>query len=168
MIAAPVRASQLHQLERLRQLARAWQVRPAAEIAPLVAMRIERDVLARWYDVVDDLRLVVLANAPEVSDRIVLRPDLAIDRQVAVDDLLHPRFDLREVLRRERLLPREVVVEPILDHRSDRHLRAGKQLLYCLRHNVAGVVAQKLQRLLRVDVQQFELHIARQRPLHVE
>ena len=157
MIAAPVGAGQLHQLERLRQLARRRQVRPAAEVAPLVAVRIERDRLARRDDVVDDLRLVVLADRLEVRDRVVLRPDLAIDRQIAVDDLLHLRFDLREVVRRERLLAREVVVEPVLDHRPDRHLRAGEQLLHRLRHHVRRIVAQQLQPVLRVDVQQLEL-----------
>jgi hypothetical protein len=44
MIAAPVGAGQLHQLERLaRKLARGRQVRPAAEIAPLVAWRVDGD-----------------------------------------------------------------------------------------------------------------------------
>ncbi len=167
MIAAPVGSGQLHQLERLRQLARGGQVRAAAEVAPLVAMRIERDGLAGRNDIVDDLRFVILADLPEVRDGVVLAPDFAIDGEVAIHDLLHLRFDLREVLRRERLLAREVVIEPVLDRRPDRHLRAGEKFLHGLCEDVGGIVADEVERFLRVDIQQLQRHVAVERAFHV-
>jgi hypothetical protein len=92
-----VSARQLHQLERLGELARRRQVRTPAQVAPLAAMAVERDRLAGRDDVVDDLRLVRLANRLEVLDRFFLLPHLTIDRQVAVHDLAHLGFDLLEV-----------------------------------------------------------------------
>ena len=121
------------------------QVRTAAEILPLIALAIDRDRLARRDDVVDDLRLVRLADRLEVRDRRFAVPHFALDRQIGVDDLLHALFDLLEIVRRERLVAREVVVEAVLDRRADRHLRAGKQFLHRLRQHVRRVVAQHFE-----------------------
>ena len=65
---------------------------------------------------------------------------------VAPDDLAHLRFDLRQVLGGERLVAEEVVVEAVLDHRPDGHLRARIEVLHRLRHDVRGVVADERQR----------------------
>ena len=54
---------------------------------------------------------------------------------VAVDDLLHLRLDLRQVVQAERRLAREVVIEAVVDGRADRDLRAGEQLLHRLREH---------------------------------
>ena len=59
----------------------------------------------------------------------------------------HLRLDRREVLGRERPLVREIVVEAVLDHRADRHLRVGKQLLHRVGEQVRGRVAQDLEAL---------------------
>ena len=66
-------------------------------------------------------------------------------RQVLLRDLGHALLDRRQVLRRERTLVREVVVEAVLDHRADRHLRVGEQLLHRVGQQVRRGVAQDLE-----------------------
>ena len=50
-----------------------------------------------------------------------------------------------EILGRERALVGEVVVEAVLDHRADGHLRLREQLLHRLRQQVRGGVADDLE-----------------------
>jgi hypothetical protein len=123
----------------------------------------------RWSprDALDDLGLVGLADGLEVGDGLVAFPDLARDRLVPVDDLLHPGFDGGQIVEAERLSAGEVVVETVLDGRTDRHLRAGEQLLHRLGHDVAGVVAQGLQRLASIARQDLEMAAAGQWAVHV-
>ncbi len=144
-IAAPVGARDLHELE-CAQLRRIRHVRAAAQIDP-VALPVQRDLLARRDDVVDDLRLVDLALVLEESDRVVLRHDAALDRQRLGDDLVHLGLDLREVVGRERRLAREVVVETVVDDGTDRDLRVGEQPLRRLREQVRSRMTQDVERL---------------------
>ena len=145
-IAAPVRTGKLHQLVGFGELAGRRQVRAATHVEP-VALPVDRQFLAGRDDVVDDLDLVVLAHGGESLFRRLALPYLALDRQVAFDDLVHALFDGNEVFRGERRLAREIVVEAVLDRRADGHLRARIQLLHRLRHDVRGVVADEVERL---------------------
>jgi len=120
-IAAPVGARDLHQLERVADLARRGHVRPAAEIEP-IALGIELQVLVGG-DRVDQLDLERLAFLLEQAFRLVAAHDGFGERPVARDDLAHALLDRREILGRERLVAEEVVIEAVLDHRPDRHLR---------------------------------------------
>ena len=120
-------------------------MRPAAEVVP-VAVIIDRDLFAR-RQVADQLGLVGLADLLEMPDRLVARPHLAPGRQVPRHDLAHLRFDLRQIVGRERRVAREVVIEAVLDRRADGDLGAGKQLLHRHREQMRGVVADQLQRL---------------------
>ena len=54
-------------------------------------------------------------------------------------------LDRREVLGRERPLVREIVVEAVLDHRADRHLRVGEQLLHRIGEQVRGRMADDVE-----------------------
>ena len=56
------------------------------------------------------------------------------------------RFDRRKILRRERRIAGEVVIEAVLDRRSDRHLRAGVERLHRFGQNVGGIVPDHLPR----------------------
>jgi hypothetical protein len=78
---------------------------------------------------------------------LIALPDAPLDRQVAVDDFAHPLLDLREILGGERLFPREIVVEAVLDRRAEGDLGAGEQLLHRLREHMRGVVPDQLQRV---------------------
>ena len=60
-------------------------------------------------------------------------------------ELRHALLDRREILGRERALVREVVVEAVLDHRADRDLRVGKQLLHRVREQVRRRMADDVE-----------------------
>ena len=145
VIAAPIRAGHLHQLERRTDIGGGAHVRSAAQIEP-VALAIQRDGLVA-RQVLDDLRLVFLALVLEEPDRLVAVDHLADEFFPARDDLAHLRLDRSEILRRERLVAGEVVIEPVSDRRPDGHLRAGIQLLHRLGQHMRRVVADQLQRL---------------------
>ena len=132
-VAAPVGARDLHQLERA-ELARAGHVRTAAQVEP-VALPVQADVFVRG-DARDDLGLVVLAELLERLDRRVARHQPALDLEVGLGELVHLRFELREVFRREGPAEGEVVVEAVLDHGTDGDLRFGVDSLHGLRQQV--------------------------------
>ncbi len=158
-VAAPVGAGQLHQLERARELARGRQVRAAADVEP-VALAINRKLLAGRNHIVDDLHLVGLAQRGERALGVLALPHLALDRQVALDDLVHALLDLFQVFRRKGDFAREIVIETVLDRRADRHLRARIQFLHRLRHHMRGVVAQQFQRVLVLAGDDRQIRIA--------
>ena len=146
-IPAPVGAGELHQLEALTQRTRARQVRPATDVEP-VTLAIDGDFLTLRDDVVDDLDLVMLAEPAEDRLGLLAVQHFALDGQVALDDLAHARLDLFEVNRCKSLAACKVVIKAVLDGRPDGDLGPRKKLLHRLGHDVGGVVAQKLQRLV--------------------
>ena len=121
-------------------------MRAAAEVEPF-ALRIDLDLVA-FGDGVDQLELEGLALVGEQLLRCRAVHHLAGERRVARDDLAHLGLDDRQIFRRERLVAGEVVIEAVLDHRADGHLRAGVKLLHGFRHDMSGVVADQRQRLL--------------------
>ncbi len=141
-IAAPVGAGQLGELEDL-ELARGRHVRPAAQVDES-ALAVERDVLV-GRDRGDDLGLVVLADRLEELDRLVAWHELARNRLVFFGELGHALLDRREIFRRKRPLVGKIVVEAVLDHRADRHLRVGEELLDRVGEQVRRRVAQDLE-----------------------
>jgi hypothetical protein len=126
VVAAPVGAGHLHQLE-VPQLAGAGHVRAAAQVLE-AAFGVQRHVLA-GRDAADDLGLVVLADALEVRHGLVARQHAPRDRFVLGGQLRHALLDGHQVLGREGALVREVVEEAVLDHRADGHLRLGNSSL---------------------------------------
>ena len=93
----------------------------------------------------DDLGLVGLAHRAEMGDRLVARQDATRDLLVAPGQLGHLRLDRREVLGREGPLVGEVVVEAVLDHRPDRHLGVGEELLDRVGEQVRRRVADQVE-----------------------
>ena len=57
-----------------------------------------------------------------------------------LEDRLHPLLDVGDVLRRERTLDVEVVVEAVGDRRPDPELGVREEVLHGLRHDVSGRV----------------------------
>ncbi len=119
-------------------------MRAAAKIEP-VALIIDLQVLT-FGNGIDQLDLVVFALCGKHFLGLLARPDFAGKRLVALNDLLHPLFDLRQIFRRKRFVLGKVVIEAVLDDRADRHLRAGPQLLHGLGHDVGGIVTYEFQR----------------------
>ena len=166
LIASPIGAGQLGELERLAHMPRRGQVRPPAQVLPR-SLAIDRDRLVAG-NVADDLRLVFLADPLEMGDGLAAIPHLAGDRLVAIDDLAHPRLDLAQVVQGKRFGAGEVVIEPVLDVGADSHLRVGEQLLHRLRQHVRGVVADDLQGLGAIAGDDLQRAAAFQRPLQVD
>jgi hypothetical protein len=86
VVAAPVGAGHLHQLE-VPELARAGHVRAAAQVLE-AAFAVQAHVLV-GRDAGDDLGLVVLAQALEVGHRLVARQHAAHHRLVLGGQLAH-------------------------------------------------------------------------------
>src|ERR1051326_3624660 len=163
LVAAPVRAGDVRQLERA-EAAGGGDVRAAAEIEPLALAGEREGPVAR--DALDDLDLDLLADVAEDAHGLVARPLLAADRQIALDDLGHLLLDAAEVVVAERAVGGEVVVEAVLDHWADRHLRPRKQLLHRHRHQVRGGMADRVEPGLRL--RRDDLHFRAVRHLRVD
>ncbi len=144
LVAAPVRAGHLHELEGIADLARRGHVRAAAEVEPF-ALAIDFQVLALG-DRVHELDLEMLALGAKHVFGLVAAPKLLGEGFVPRDDLAHLGFDGRKILGRERLVAGEVVVKAVLDHRADGDLRAGEELLHRLGEHMRAIVADQLQR----------------------
>ena len=119
-------------------------MRAAAEVGP-VALVVELDLLV-GRNGVDQLDLERLALPLEEALGRVAAHRRLHERPVARDDLAHALLDRREILGGERDRTEEVVIETVLDHRADRHLRVGPQRLHRLGEHVGGVVADELER----------------------
>ncbi len=141
-VPAPIRPRHLRQLEGL-ELPGRGHVRPAAQVDP-VPLAVEADLILLG-NTRDDLGLVHLAQALEELDSLIARHHPARDFLVCLRQLLHLRLDGGEVFHGEGTLIGEVVVEAILDHRPDRHLRIRKELLHRLREQMRGGVANDLE-----------------------
>ncbi|MDF9793714.1 hypothetical protein M2440_004415 [Methylorubrum extorquens] len=164
-IAPPIGARDLHQLEGRADLAGRGHVRAAAEVEPL-ALAVDLQILAR-RNRIDQLDLVALALLGEERFDVVTLPDFLREGRVARNDLAHLRFDLREVLRRERLVLGEVVVEAVLDDGADRHLRAGPERLHGFRQHVRAVVADQFERPRIVARDELDRGVARDRVVEI-
>src|SRR5260370_17930516 len=95
-------------------------MRPAAEIEP-VALLVDLDGLV-GRDRVDQFDLEHLAIVAKYLLGLLARPDFLRKRFVAGDDLAHLLFDSGKILRRERLVAAEIVIEAGLAHPTDGHL----------------------------------------------
>ena len=143
VVAAPVGACDLQQLEGGAEHARRGQVRAAAEVVEL-SLAIDTQRLACRQSG-NDFTLVPFAPGFEVADRVVALPHFTLDHFVPRDDLLHAFLDLHEVLRRERGFTLEVVVEPVLDRGADRDLGLGIKFLDGLGQDMRRVMPQQLK-----------------------
>ncbi len=142
LVAAPVRAGEPRQLERLDRL-RVLQMRAAAEVGE-VALRVERDVALGGVDQLDLVRLVLgLEAGPRVVARDRLARPLAPLGDLAPDLLL----DAREIGVADRLRELEVVVEAVLDRRADRDLHAGVEPPHSLGQEMGRRVPQDGERV---------------------
>jgi len=148
--------------------ARRRRVRSEAEVHP-VAVRVQSQRLRPLAeDVLDDLLLERLAQPVEELQRLLARDLLAHEGKVLLDLLVGGLLDLFQVLRREGLLPEEVVIEAVLGARADGDLRPGKEPLHHARHHVGGVVADEVQPLALLAGDHRELAAVAQRPGEIE
>jgi len=111
-------------------------VRAAAQVDP-IGLAVKADLLVGG-NAGDDLGFVDLALVAEELHGLVAGHDPPRDLVVGLRQLAHPLFDRDQIVRRERALVGEIVVEAVFDHRADRHLRVRIQLLHGLRQQVRG------------------------------
>src|SRR6516225_3042980 len=142
LVAAPIGARHIHQLERLSEMTGRGQMRAGTQIDK-AALPVDADLLVLWY-LGDVLGLVALADLAEISDRGFPVPDLTGDRFVAAHDLAHPRLDLFKILRCKGLAAGEIVMKTGLRSRAEGDLGLRVQLLDCFSHDMRSVVAQNL------------------------
>ncbi len=163
-IAQPVGPRHMRQLERIRRnLPRVLQMRPPAQVLP-VAMPVHPQILI-FRDPVDQLQLEGFAPAPVILHCTGPLPHFRPHRIARVDDLFHPRFDLAQILGRERLLPVEVVEPAVIPHRPDGDLHLRPDFLHRPRHDVRKVVPDQFQsRSVVLDRVQRDGGVARDRP----
>jgi hypothetical protein len=158
-IPAPIGAGDLQELEALADLPRRGHMRPAAEIEPL-ALRVDFDLVPLGYGV-DQLELEGFALVGEQRLRLLAVHDLAGERGIARDDLAHLGLDDGKIVGREGLIPREVVIEAVLDDRANGDLRAGIELLHGLGHHMRRVVADERERLGIGTREEFDRRVGR-------
>ena len=144
VVTAPIGPGHLHQLEVL-EFAGAWHVGSAAQVFE-AAFAVQAHFLV-LRNALDDLRLVVLAQALEILHGFVTRQHAAHHGLILGSEFRHALFDGGQVLGRERTLVAEVVVEAVFDHRADGDLRIREQLLDGVGQQVGGGVADDFQPL---------------------
>ena len=149
LVAAPVGTGHRVQLDHLDLLG-AGTVRAAAEILE-GTVAVERDRLRAFVgdQVLDQLDLELLVLGPEDLDRFGDGHVTPLELLVGLDVTPHRFLDLRQVRVGDLdvLGEVEVVVEAVVDRRSDRHPGARVQLLDRGRHHVGRVVADQLETL---------------------
>ncbi len=142
VVAAPVRAGDLHELERADSPG-ARYVGAAAQVGE-AALAVGGDRLALGQ-IRDELPLErLLFERVERLEAVELGAREAL---LLGDDLVHALLDRREVLGRERAADLEVVVEAVLDRRADAELGHREEVLDRLGHDVCRRVAQDVERL---------------------
>ncbi len=140
-VATPVRAGGVQQLEVLEPTG-AGDVGPATEVGER-PVGVDRDhlVVAEFADPLQLERIV-----GEAAVGLVAIDHLAHEGVVGPHHLDHPGLDRRDVLGRERPRHLEVVVEPVLDRRTESDAGLGEDLPDGGGEHVGGRVPQHLER----------------------
>jgi hypothetical protein len=151
----PVRRGRAHQLER-RDQPGGRQVRAAAQVGPdplaglvevvvhgqLAGADLGRGALGVLGGALEPDQLKLERLVGQLGARLVVGDRPAGEALPGLDDLLHPLVDAVEVVRGERAVREEVVVEAVLDRRADAEPGAREQVLHGLGHDVRGRVPQ--------------------------
>jgi hypothetical protein len=103
------------------ELAGARHMGPAAEIDK-IALAIERDRFILG-DRGDDVGFVFLTHVAKQGHRLIAGHDRAPHREILPGQFLHLSLNGGEILKGERPLKGKIILKPILDHRTDCHLR---------------------------------------------
>ena len=151
LVAAPVRPREPGEPKRLDRRG-VLEVRPAAEVGE-VALRVERDVAVGG---VDELDLVRLPLGLEPRPRLVARRLEALPGPPLLELARDLRLDRLQVGLVDRLGELEVVVEAVVDRRTDRDLHARVQPAHGLGEQVRRRVAQHGERVGIVAVARRE------------
>ncbi len=137
LIATPVSSSQPGKSEGPNP-AGVRNVRPGAEIDKFTLL-VKRDGLI-FRQVGDELALVRLVPFFIKSERLFPAELAPLERQLLSDNLFHFLLYFPEILRRNGLLKFKIVVETLLDSRTDPQPGSGVKPFHRLRQDMAGAV----------------------------
>ena len=132
-------------------------MRTGTEIGKL-ALGIEADNLI-LRQVLDQFHFVRLVFLLKIRDRLIPRHRVLLNFQIFLDDLLHLRLDLLQIIRGKRRLSVHVIVESVCDGRTDRQLCLRIQSLDGLGHNVGCGVTERPFAFLIVKCQDIKLAV---------
>jgi hypothetical protein len=105
--------------------------------------------------VVEDLHLERLVAALEEGPPLLRRQLTPDEGMVCRDRFGHPLLDRFEIGGRQRPIQLEVVVEAVVDRRSDPELGAREQVENRLGHDVGGGVAHRIELVVRARIEQL-------------
>jgi len=90
----------------------------------------------------DHLELEWLLEVGEELHRLVAGHLFLEERGSGLDELPHPRLDLRQVLRQKPVLEREVIVKTLIGRWADAEDRPREEVQNGGRHDMGGRVAE--------------------------
>ena len=103
----------------------------------------------------DDFGLEFLAFLQEKRHGFIAIPDFTPNFLIAAHNVLHALFNGFQVIRCERGVPVEVIIEAVGNGRANGHLGIREQLLYGFGHDMGGIVANQLQGLVGLPCDDF-------------
>ncbi len=142
VVASPVGAGELGQAKDL-ETPRVGHMRTAAEIDEItLAVDADDGVLRK---LAENLELVGLAPLAHEALGLSPRELLAAHGKRGPGDRTHTLFDFRKILIAQRRRRLDVVVEPVLDGRTDSETRPGVEFLQGLRQKMRRGVAEDFE-----------------------
>ena len=156
LAAAPICACQAQKLHRL-DILRRHQMRTGTEIYEF-SLLIEADLLT-LRQIFNQLYLIWFVAFLKICDRLFPGLRKSLDRQILFHDLLHLCLDLLQIFRYKRSLPVQIIIETVVDRRSDSKLGIRVQTLNRLRHDMRRSMPERSLSILGIKRQQFQLTI---------
>ena len=141
-VPAPVSARHAGQLERL-DLARGRQMRPAAEIDE-IALLVKGNFRVLGQ-IVDKFLFIRFAEIIHHFKGVLAAQRKALDGQIALDDLVHFRFDLAEIVLADGRFEIYVVIKTVFDDGPDGELAGRVNGFDRLRQHVRRGMAEHVQ-----------------------
>ena len=163
LVAAPIGSSHAQELE-VPDLSGAEHVRPPAQVDEL-AVFVKGQGLA-LFQVGEDLPFV--GSVGDHLFRFLTRNIDPLELVVLLDDPLHLALDFFQVLGRKRLGHVEIVVEAVVNGRTDRQLRVREEAQHGLRQHVRHAVAVDPSGLVRIPRDELDFGLAVERGVEVD
>src|SRR6185369_426794 len=145
LVAQPIGASDIHQLERL-DFAGRWNVGPATKVQKLSRL-VNRDLFIGLGELLDEMTLHEVAFTLELLETFGAGKKFARVRQVLLDELVHLLFDFLEILRREGSFTIEIVEKSVLSRRPMSEFSFREQFEHRSGKKMRGRMPVNLKRL---------------------
>ena len=142
-IATPIGTGQAHQLEGMSHTAGRGQMRPPAQINEITLLiECHRFASRNGLDKLDLEGLVLFLVE---RNRLIACPDIADDRLVAINNVMHTLFDGGQIFLAKGCLAEEIVIKAVFDGRADSDLRFRIEFKDRLGHHMRCIMADGRQ-----------------------